>query len=75
MKALISNIGLVWLALVILKALDHIVWAWPVVLFFPVWFPVATALAVIACVLIFIVFIVLLLLVLGCFGVFREVKE
>jgi len=72
MKELFNYVGLVWVALMILKALDHLTWGWLATLFFPVWFPVATTLAAIVCVLILVIAVVLLLLILTCCGIFRE---
>ena len=64
----IGIFGLIWIILIILKAMGYLTWGWIPVLFFPLWFPFALILAIIAIVLgfllaiAFILFIVVLIL-------------
>jgi len=64
-----SAVGLVWLALVVLKALNHIAWSWLVVLTFPVWISIVLLIAVLTVVVAFVILLAILILLAYVFGI------
>jgi hypothetical protein len=69
-----SAIGLVWITLVILKALECLTWKWGIVLLFPIWFPIIAGLAVLAASIVIVLIIVILVVVIGSILCFFEGK-
>ena len=59
-------LGIVWIVLIILKAMGHLTWGWIPILLFPIWFPFALILAVIIIALGFVLAIGIIILVAAC---------
>lgn len=60
---------LVWISLIILKALGDLTWSWLAVLLFPVWLPILIAIAIMCCIFIALVFFLVAVVILAMLGV------